>query len=305
MISSSSEGLTQAVRRFQWFYARHVRAPHELVEHNALSLTEMRVLFAILHAGTSTAADISRALGLDTGYLSRMLTQFERSGLIERRPFSGDARSNHVSLTAIGETGLAAASAHVRDDVSATLDAMTPGQRAQLIESMERIQRLLSPNNDSPQVRLRGPRPGDFGWIVERETRLAPGAMHAQERETCTAMEIADYLTAPEPLRNACWIAEQDGVSVGASVLIAESGQSARIAVLFVVPGARRGGAGRQLIEACVTFADESGYDRIVCGSDLSSDHITALLRPFGFEKRRDETGWEKRLKESGAVKRD
>ena len=145
MVSSSSEGLTQAVRRFQWFDARHARAPHELVEHSALSLMEMRVLFAVMHAGTCAAADISRALGLDTGYLSGMLTQFERSGLVERRPFAGDARSNQVSLTAAGEAGLAAASAHVRDDVSATLDALTPGGRAQLVESMERIERLLFP----------------------------------------------------------------------------------------------------------------------------------------------------------------
>ncbi|MDB5788871.1 MarR family winged helix-turn-helix transcriptional regulator [Caballeronia mineralivorans] len=145
MVSSSSEGLTQAVRRFQWFYARHARAPHEVVEHSALSLMEMRVLFAVMHAGACTAADISRALGLDTGYLSGMLTQFERSGLVERRPFAGDARSNLVSSTAAGEAGLAAASAHVRDDVSATLDALTPGERAQLIESMERVERLLFP----------------------------------------------------------------------------------------------------------------------------------------------------------------
>ena len=210
MDSSMSDGLTEAVRRFQWFYACHVRAPHELVEHSALSLTEMRVLFAVMHAGTCTAADISRTLGLDTGYLSRMLTQFECAGLIERQPFSGDARRNQLSLTTAGETALAAVSTHVRDDVSATLDAMSPDERAQLLASMGCVQRLLGPNGDAPRVRLRGPRPGDFGWIVEREAQLAPGGMQAQrERETRTAMVVADYLTAPDPLRNACWIAEQ------------------------------------------------------------------------------------------------
>lgn len=91
MVSSRSDSLTDAVRRFQWFYMRHVQAPYELVEHSALSLTEMRVLFAVMHAGTCTAADISRTLGLDTGYLSRMLTQFERSALIEWRSFAADA----------------------------------------------------------------------------------------------------------------------------------------------------------------------------------------------------------------------
>jgi DNA-binding MarR family transcriptional regulator/GNAT superfamily N-acetyltransferase len=304
MGKSISDGLTDAVRRFQWFYTCHVRAPHELAEHSALSLTELRVLFAVMHAGTCTAADISRTLGLDTGYLSRMLTQFERSGLIARDRFAGDARSNRVSLTTAGATGLAATSAHVRDDVSTTLAAMTPDEGTQLIASMGLVERLLSPPGDALRTRLRGPRPGDFGWIVEREAQLAPGGMQFQsERETHAAMVVADYLTAPEPVRNACWIAEQDGVSVGASLVtgLPMSAGTARIAVLFVEPGARRKGIGQQLVEACAAFASESGYERIVCTPDLHLDLAAPLLRRLGFEERRGEAGWEKRLKERGA----
>jgi DNA-binding MarR family transcriptional regulator/GNAT superfamily N-acetyltransferase len=303
MVNSLNDALTDAVRRFQWFYVCHIRAPHELVEHSALSLTEMRVLFAVMYAGTCTAADIARALKLDTGYLSRMLTEFERSGLIERSPFSGDARRTQVSLTAAGEARLAAASAHVRPDVSATLDAMTPGEQAQLIASMGYVQRLLSPPGNAPRTRLRGPRPGDFGWIVEREAQLAPGGMQAQrERETRTAIVVADYLTAPEPLRNACWIAEQDGVSVGAGVLIGQSAGSARLAALFVEPGARRAGIARSLLNACVTFATESGYDRVVCATDLNGAPVAALLRSFDFEEQPGNAQWERRLKEPESI---
>jgi DNA-binding MarR family transcriptional regulator/GNAT superfamily N-acetyltransferase len=299
MDSSINDGLTDAVRRFQWFYACHVKAPHELVEHSALSLTEMRVLFAVMHAGTCAAADISRTLGLDTGYLSRMLTQFECAGLIERQPFSGDARRNQVLLTTAGEMALAAVSTHVRDDVSATLDAMTPDERAQLLASMGCVQRLLGPSGDAPRVRLRGPRPGDFGWIVEREAQLFPGGIQAQrERETRTAMVVADYLTAPDPLRNGCWIAEQDGVCVGASLLISVSATSARLSALFTEPGVRRRGIGRRLVNACVTFATEFGYDRIVCATNLNPASVAPLLRPFGFEELSGQDEWEKRLKE-------
>ncbi|WP_158937158.1 bifunctional helix-turn-helix transcriptional regulator/GNAT family N-acetyltransferase [Burkholderia sp. S171] len=302
MDSFTNDGLTDAVRRFQWFYACHVRAPHELVEHSALSLTEMRVLFAVMHAGTCAAADISRTLGLDTGYLSRMLTQFEGAGLIERHPFSGDARRNQVLLTTAGEMALAAVTTHVRDDVSATLDAMTPDERAQLLASMGCVQRLLGPNDEAPRVRLRGPRPGDFGWIVEREAQLAPGGMQAQrERETRTATVVADYLTAPDPLRNGCWIAEQDGVSVGASLLIGESAGSARLSALFAEPGVRRGGIARRLINACVTFATESGYDHIVCSTDLNPAPVAPLLEQLGFEELSGQREWIKRLSEPRA----
>lgn len=300
MGKSISDGLTNAVRRFQWFYTCHVRAPHEMAEHSALSLTELRVLFAVMHAGTCTAADISRTLGLDSGYLSRMLTQFERSGLIERQRLAGDARSSQVSLTAVGEAGLAAASAHVRDEVWTALAAMTPDEGSQLIASMGLVERLLSPSSDAPHIRLRGPRPGDFGWIVEREARLTTGGMQVKSaRETHAAMVVADYLTAPEPTRNACWIAEQDGVSVGAGLVLGQpiSTDGARIAVLFVEAGARRRGVGRQLVEACVAFSCESGYERIVCAPDLHCGLVAPLLQRLGFEEQRDDTGWEKRLK--------
>jgi len=303
MDGSMNDGLTDAVRRFQWFYACHVKAPHELVEHSALSLTETRVLFAVMHAGTCTAANISRTLGLDTGYLSRMLTQFECAGLIERQPFSGDARRHQVSLTTDGETALAVVSTHVRDEVSAALDAMTPDERAQLLASMGCVQRLLAPAGDAQRVRLRGPRPGDFGWIVEREAHLAPGGMQSQRKwETRTATVVADYLTAPDPLRNGCWIAEQDGVSVGASLLIGMSAGSARLSALFVEPGVRRGGIARRLVKACVTFATESGYDRIVCAIDLNPAPIAPLLLHFGFEELSGQGEWEKRLKGPAAI---
>jgi DNA-binding MarR family transcriptional regulator/GNAT superfamily N-acetyltransferase len=294
-----SEGLTDAVRRFQWFYTCHVGAPHELAEHSAMSLTELRVLFAIRHANTCTAADISRKLGLDTGYLSRMLMQFERSGLIARHQQAGDARSSHLSLETAGETALAATSAYVRDDVSTVLQAMTPDEGSQLIASMGLVERLLSSSRDTTQVHLRGPRPGDFGWIVEREAQLITSGIQAQsERETLVAMLVGDYLTAPDPMRNACRIAEQDGANVGASVLMrsAESAGSACIAVLFVERRARRQGIALQLIETCVAFAAESGYEHIVCTPETDAEFIAPLLLRFGFEKQEDEPGWEKWL---------
>jgi hypothetical protein len=126
--------------------------------------------------------------------------------------------------------------------------------------------------------------------------------MQAQrERETRTAMVVADYLTAPDPLRNACWIVEQDGVSVGASLLIGVSAGSARLSALFMEPGEAERYV-RRLVNACVTFATESGYDRIVCATDLNPAPVAPLLRPFGFEELSGQGEWEKRLKEPCAL---
>jgi DNA-binding MarR family transcriptional regulator/GNAT superfamily N-acetyltransferase len=296
----AGEGLTDAVRRFQWFYTRHVWAPFGAADQSALSPTEWRVLFAVMQAGTTIAAELSRALSLNTGYLSRMLNELECNGFIERNPFAGDGRSSHVSLTPAGKSALAASCNHVRNNVSTVLEAMTPDESSRLMASMETVEQLLTMPHEAPSVRLRGPRPGDFGWIVERETQLANGgAGLRQAREIRAAMVVGDYLVAPDPTRNGCWIAEKDGVSVGGSLVAGRSGSAdARIAVLFVEPDARREAIGRQLVEACEEFAFESGYERLSCVPNVHHEFVAPLLRSCGFQERdNDETVWEKNLK--------
>jgi DNA-binding MarR family transcriptional regulator len=301
MRSCVSDGLTDAVRRFQWFYTRHVWAPYELAEQSALSPTEWRVLFAIMHAGTTIAAELSRTLQINTGYLSRMLNEFERNGLIERNPYARDARSNQVSLTPAGEKSLAATSTSVRENVSTALKAMTPAEGSQLMASMETVERLLTLSPNGSRVRLRGPRPGDFGWIVEYEAQLTAGGDSARRAsEIRAARVVAEYLTAPDPTRNACWIAEKDGTSAGAGLLVCTPGsRDARIAVLFVVdPDTGHDATAEQLIKACEEFAVESGYERLSCVSDLRHELFQPLLYRCGFQRRRnDETIWEKFLK--------
>jgi GNAT superfamily N-acetyltransferase len=229
-----------------------------------------------------------------------MLNEFERNGLIERNPYVRDARSSQVSLTPAGQGALAATSSGVRDNVSMALKAMTPDEGSQLMASMETVERLLTLSHRGSRVRLRGPRPGDFGWIVEHEAQLAAGGDAAKRAgEIRAARAVAEYLTAPDPTRNACWIAEKDGVSVGASVLVCTPGSAnARIAVLFVVgPDNKHNEIGQQLIEACQEFALESGYERLSCILDLRHELFQPLLHRYGFQKRDDETVWEKYLR--------
>lgn len=118
-------------------------------------------------------------------------------------------------------------------------------------------------------------------------------------------MGVADCLSAPDPLRNACWIAEHDGVSVGASLLLGVSGRSARLVALFVEPGARHVGIARQLIKSCMAFASESRHESIVGAFAQNSESVVPLLRQSGFDELRDNAGWEKRVEERGGAAHD
>jgi DNA-binding MarR family transcriptional regulator len=106
MTSPNANEMVEAVRRFPGFYARHIAAPHECFEHSRFSQTEMRVLYALMRAHACTAAEIARQLDLDTGYLSRLLMQFENEGLLVRRRSVQDKRRWLISLTTPGHAAL-------------------------------------------------------------------------------------------------------------------------------------------------------------------------------------------------------
>lgn len=116
----------------------------------------------------------------------------------------------------------------------------------------------------SPPYLLRSPQPGDLGWIVARH-----GAVYAAEYgwgaqfEGIVAQVVADFVAGFDPSRERCWIAELDGQNVASVLLVKETETVARLRLLLVEPEARGMRLGVRLVEACVAFARESGYEAI------------------------------------------
>ncbi|MDI7065983.1 MarR family transcriptional regulator, partial [Klebsiella pneumoniae] len=81
MTDSEALRRAQAVRHFNRFYTQHIGALHEHLAKSAFSLTEVRVLHELSRGRAQTASVLGRNLGLDSGYLSRLLTSFERRDL--------------------------------------------------------------------------------------------------------------------------------------------------------------------------------------------------------------------------------
>ena len=78
-MATGLEGRAEVVRRFNRFYTRHVGALHEHLLESEFSLTEVRILYELAHRPALTSSDLSRELGLDAGYLSRVIAGFERN----------------------------------------------------------------------------------------------------------------------------------------------------------------------------------------------------------------------------------
>jgi DNA-binding MarR family transcriptional regulator/ribosomal protein S18 acetylase RimI-like enzyme len=254
------------VRRFNRFYTRQIGVLRRTYLGSPYSLAEMRVLYEIANGGR-TASDIGRTLDLDAGYLSRVLRNFEKAGLIKRAASPGDARQSHVALTAKGAKTFAPYEKRSQDDVATMLATLKPDDQAKLTAAMAAIEQLLGGQAPAtePQVTLRPPKHGDFGWIVSRHAEI-----YAQEYgwgdpfEGLCAQIVADFVNNYDEKYERCWIAEMNGENVGCVMLVKDKEPgTARIRLLIVDAKARGLGLGTQLTEACVQFAREAGYTKI------------------------------------------
>ena len=250
------EQRTGAVRRFNRFYTRQIGVLRKTYLDSPYSLGEMRVLYEIAHGQAPIATDIGRALGLDPGYLSRVLQKFEKRGLITRKTSKRDARQSHLALTARGRQAFDPAEARSQRDVADMLGHLKPDQQVQLVSAMQTIETLLDKKPDADKAKpayvLRAPRHGDFGWIVSRH-----GALYAQEYgwgepfEGLCAQIVADFVNNFDAKRERCWIAEMDGENVGTVMVVKDFRRGCAVAPTAGRPeGARlraRPAAGRRM----------------------------------------------------------
>jgi DNA-binding MarR family transcriptional regulator/ribosomal protein S18 acetylase RimI-like enzyme len=257
------ESRIAAMRRFTRFYTTVIGALQEGLLQSRFSLTEARVLYELANREGATASMLGRELGMDPGYLSRILQRFAQDGLLARAAHDADRRQNVLALTGAGRAAFAPLDSRSRAEVGALL-ATLPGQaQAELVGAMARIEALLGAAPPA-EWRLRSPEPGDIGWVVARHAVLYAQEYRFDARfEALVARVAGAFLASHDPARERCWIAEQDGVNLGCVFLVRESDTLARLRLLLVEPAARGRGIGKRLVEECISFAGAAGYQRI------------------------------------------
>lgn len=259
-----------AVRRFNRFYTKQIGVLRKTYLDSPYSLGEMRVLYELAHRDGLTASDIGRALDLDAGYLSRLLRNFQKRGLISRKTSAKDARQSHLSLTARGRKLFAPMEERSQRQAGAMLDRLDASQQARIIAAMTAIETLLSDEphpqpGAKPRYILREPRAGDFGWIVSRHAELYLREYGwAEPFEGLCAQIVADFVNNFDPKLERCWIAELNGENVGCVMLVKDDQPAvARVRLLLVDPKARGLGLGARLVDECLRFARNAGYKKI------------------------------------------
>ena len=273
------------LREFSRFYTRRLGTLAEGLLDTPWSLTEARVVYELGQAPSTDMAALRATLALDSGYLSRLLAKFDAAGLIVRTASATDGRRQALSLTAAGRKLHRTLNERSNRQVGELLGPLPEPVRDALAGALRTVMRALDDQARPTMVVLRGLRPGDLGWVVQRH-----GEVYAREYglsqsfEALVARIVADYLDNHQPGRENAWIAEVDGQRAGCVFCVRKDDETAQLRILLVEAWARGHGLGTRLVDECVQFARESGYRKLAL---WTNDILASARRVYvaaGFE---------------------
>jgi DNA-binding MarR family transcriptional regulator/N-acetylglutamate synthase-like GNAT family acetyltransferase len=274
-----------AVRRFSRFYTRTIGLLSEGILDSPYSLTEARVIYELGQRGASTGSRLAVDLGLDQGYISRVLRRFERRGLIVKQRSDEDQRRVVIQLTRAGREAFDTLDSGSRSQVVELLDRLSTDDQARLVTAMATIEATLGHVQEAPRVTYRSHAPGDMGWIVQRHGELYHASHGWDESfEAMVAGIVARFVEKYDPAYERSWIAEVDGRRAGAIALVRRSKKVGQLRLLFVEPWARGLGIGARLVSECVGQARHVGYSSMVLFTVRGLDAARSLYEAEGFQ---------------------
>ncbi|BBK31792.1 MarR family transcriptional regulator with acetyltransferase activity [Stella humosa] len=286
MPDSDLQSRTETVRAFNRFYTKAIGVLEKGYLHSPFSLTEVRVFYELRHREGLAAAAMGRELGLDPGYLSRLLARFEAKGYLRREASPDDARQSRLFLTEHGAATFDPLEQVASDEIGRLLAALSLAEQDRLLAAMATIQTLLEGTADRGAGWLLRPhRPGDFGWIVQRHGEIYSAEYGWDQRfEGVVAGIAADIIASFDPATDACWIAEKDGRRIGSVAVVAKTPALAQLRILIVDAEARGLGVGRRLVAECITFARRAGFARMTLSTYSCLAAARGLYQQAGFQ---------------------
>ena len=285
MASTQIAQHVEAVRRFSRYYTKQIGLLQEKILRSPFSLAEARVIYELAHHEKTTATELASELGLDPGYLSRILRDFNKRGLIDKGRSESDGRKQLLRLSENGQAAFAGINTRSRREIEGSLNNLSPTDQARLVQAMQTIEALLGarPEHRVPYI-LRTHQPGDMGWVVHRH-----GILYAEEYawdeqfEALVAEIVVGFIRNYDPKRERCWIAEKDGDNVGSVFVVKQSESTAKLRLLLVEPNARGLGIGSRLVNECIKFAQQVGYTKMTLWTNNILSAARHIYEKAGF----------------------
>ncbi|MHA2077825.1 MAG: bifunctional helix-turn-helix transcriptional regulator/GNAT family N-acetyltransferase, partial [Candidatus Thorarchaeota archaeon] len=249
------------------------------------SLIQARVIFELAQEEDTISTDLVKELDIDPSYLSRILSAFEKEGLIEKVRSERDSRQRILKLTAKGKESYRDLNERASEEIREMFSELSSEDQHRFLNATNAIQDILESNQkDVSPILLRPFEAGDIGWITHRH-----GVLYAEEYswdetfEALVADILVKFIQSHDPKRERIWIAEQDGERIGSIVLVDAGEHVSQLRLLLVEPKARGKGIGRRLIQEGIEFSRRKGYKRIKLWTQKNLDAARHLYKKAGF----------------------
>jgi DNA-binding MarR family transcriptional regulator/GNAT superfamily N-acetyltransferase len=281
------------IRSFNRRYTRQLGLLDNGLLGSEFTLTEARVLYELANCEDSTATQIAGELGLDLGYMSRLIKKFGRRRYIKRKRSPVDARQSRLQLTERGRAVFDPLDRAARLQIAEMIAPMTPEQRSLLVSAMQSVQRLLEAGSEESRREPCAIRPlkvGDIGWIAHRQ-----GILYSQEYgwdatyEALVAEILAGFVKNFDSHMERGWVAERAGGIIGSVFLVRASAHLAKLRLLYVEPTARGLGVGKRLVQECIDFARMKGYKTLTLWTNDVLVSARRIYQAAGFQLTKEE----------------
>lgn len=273
-------------RRFNRFYTKQIGLLTQGFLKTRFPLTQARILYELAQHEQSTPSDIISEINIDPGYLSRILSNFEKKGLLRKVRSKSDSRQRILKLTAQGKKSFAVLNERSSKEAEALLLSLSEEDLNRLLHAMQTIENILGTKpKPLTSYLLRPHEPGDIGWITHRHGVVYSEKYGFDETfEALVAEILVQFIRKHDPKRECIWIAEQDGERIGAVMIVDAGDQVAQLRLLLVEPKARGKGIGKRLINECINFSRRNRYRKIKLWTQSNLLEARHLYAKAGFE---------------------
>ncbi|WP_311031961.1 bifunctional helix-turn-helix transcriptional regulator/GNAT family N-acetyltransferase [Mesorhizobium koreense] len=270
----------EQVRRFNRLVTRRIGALSDDYLSRGRPLGEARLIFEVGAAGGTDLGRLRSMLGLDSGYMSRLLRSLEAQEMVEVRRKVGDGRAREVIPTAKGRKEFAAYDSRSAKLAQSVLSPLNEAQRERLVAAMAEVERLIRASFVT--IAEESPRSADGRWCREQYfAELAQRFDGGFDIATGDPSDSADLL----PPSGSFVVARLEGEPVGCGGLKTLDAGTGEVKRVWTAASARGIGVAGRIMQWLEQRAREMGFSVVRLDTNRSLTEAQALYRKLGYRE--------------------
>lgn len=281
--------IVEGIRSFNRYYTNLLGLLDNKILDLPYSLSEARIIFELYDHEKCTLKDLNGMLGMDYGYLSRIIKKFVECGLCTKTPDENDKRVNYIALTEKGNDLYMSLSKRSNEQIRSLIGHLSQEESLDLWGHMESIIKMIEDNSE-PVIHIRHEiKPGDIGYLIKMHGEHyyeTCGYDHTFEGYVCHTFE--EFLENYSPEKDRMWLAESGGRIVGSIAIVSRSESRGQLRWFLIDPKYRGMGLGKNLLETALEYSKVFGFESIFLETTQDQEKAVGMYKAKGFKKIRE-----------------